>query len=249
MKYVASVSFGKDSTAMILRLLEEKEPLDEVVFYDTGMEFQGIYRVRDMIVPMLKERGIQYTELKPKNPFLFDMLERPKTINTGYRASGYGWCGGPCRWGTTNKVDSIGKYTKGCHVYVGIAVDEPQRLARLEPNKSSPLAKYNMTEADCLRYCREHGIKWDENGIDLYDVLDRVSCWCCRNKNMNELRAIWKCLPEYWERLKDLEDKIGEPMKSYRVSPEYGNLGELKNLEKLFAAEDAQYTLSDFFGE
>ena len=32
MKYVASVSFGKDSLAMILRLIEENKPLDEVVF-------------------------------------------------------------------------------------------------------------------------------------------------------------------------------------------------------------------------
>lgn len=39
MKYVASVSFGKDSLAMLLVLIEENWPLDEVIFYDTGMEF------------------------------------------------------------------------------------------------------------------------------------------------------------------------------------------------------------------
>ena len=43
MKYIASVSFGKDSLAMLLRLIEEGKPLDEVVFYDTGMEFECIY--------------------------------------------------------------------------------------------------------------------------------------------------------------------------------------------------------------
>ena len=37
MKYIASVSFGKDSLAMLLILLEENKPLDEVVFYDTGL--------------------------------------------------------------------------------------------------------------------------------------------------------------------------------------------------------------------
>ena len=42
-KYVASCSFGKDSSAMVLILLEKKYPLDEVIFYDTGMEFQAIY--------------------------------------------------------------------------------------------------------------------------------------------------------------------------------------------------------------
>lgn len=37
MRRVASCSFGKDSLAMILRLMEEHYPLDEVIFYDTGM--------------------------------------------------------------------------------------------------------------------------------------------------------------------------------------------------------------------
>lgn len=55
MKYIASVSFGKDSLAMLLRLLEENEPLDEVVFYDTGMEFKAIYKIRDKIIEILKK--------------------------------------------------------------------------------------------------------------------------------------------------------------------------------------------------
>ena len=100
MQYIASVSFGKDSLAMLLRLLEEKAPLDEVVFYDTGMEFQAIYDTRDAVLPMLNRVGIKYTELHPDNPFLFDMLHRPVK---GRETTGYGWCGGRCRWGTTKK--------------------------------------------------------------------------------------------------------------------------------------------------
>lgn len=37
MKFIASCSFGKDSLAMLLKLLESNEPLDEVIFYDTGI--------------------------------------------------------------------------------------------------------------------------------------------------------------------------------------------------------------------
>ena len=55
MYHIASCSFGKDSLAMILRLIEENKPLDEVVFYDTGMEFEAIYKVRDKILPLLAE--------------------------------------------------------------------------------------------------------------------------------------------------------------------------------------------------
>ena len=52
-KAVASVSFGKDSLAMLLYILENRLPLDEVVFYDTGMEFDAIYRNRDRITKIL----------------------------------------------------------------------------------------------------------------------------------------------------------------------------------------------------
>ena len=45
MKYYASVSFGKDSLAMLFMLIEKGYQLDEVVFYDTGMEFQAIYNL------------------------------------------------------------------------------------------------------------------------------------------------------------------------------------------------------------
>jgi len=70
-----------------------------------------------------------------------------------------------------------------------------------------------MTEKDCLDFCRKRDIGWNESGIDLYDVLDRVSCWCCGNKNLWELYNIWKYLPHYWERLKALQTEIERPFK------------------------------------
>ena len=62
---------------MVLYILEHGLPLDEVMFYDTGMEFEAIYRIRDKLLPILASRGIRYTELSPPVPFLYDMLERP----------------------------------------------------------------------------------------------------------------------------------------------------------------------------
>ena len=43
-KYVASVSWGKDSAAMLLMLIEKNYPLDEVVYYDTGVEWHQVCR-------------------------------------------------------------------------------------------------------------------------------------------------------------------------------------------------------------
>ena len=67
MYHIASCSFGKDSLAMILRLIEENKPLDEVVFYDTGMEFEAIYKVRDKILPLLKKKFVYKFVLRLNN--------------------------------------------------------------------------------------------------------------------------------------------------------------------------------------
>ena len=64
MAFYASVSFGKDSLAMLLLLLEKKMPLDEVIFYNSEMEFQAIYDIRDRIRPVPEQRGVRFTEVR-----------------------------------------------------------------------------------------------------------------------------------------------------------------------------------------
>lgn len=205
-RHIADVSFGKDSTAMLLRLLEENMPVDEVRFFNTGMEFGSIYDVRDSILPILSDHRIQYVECGPKFPMWWDMLCRPVHERKGGTHIGYGWCGGPCRWGTANKRGALNR-GDGIH-YVGIAADEPDRV-RDDPTKRYPLVEWGMTESDCLAYCYRHGFNWIEDGVRLYDVLDRVSCWCCRNKNFSELRAMREHLPRYYRMLEGLEATLG----------------------------------------
>ena len=214
MKYIASVSFGKDSLAMLLRLIEENKPLDEVVFYDTGMEFECIYNLRNKILPLLEAHNIKYTELKPKETFLYTMFEKPVKKRNGTIGKGYSWCGGRCRWGTTEKLKAIEKHCKGNYEYVGIAYDEQNRLSKeRKGNKLFPLAEWEMTEKDCLEYCYNKGYNWNEDGIELYLILDRASCWCCCNKNLKELENYYKYLPKYWNKLKELQSKTDRPMK------------------------------------
>ena len=236
MAFYASVSFGKDSLAMLLLLLEKKMPLDEVIFYNSGMEFQAIYDIRDQIKPVLEQRGVRFTEVRPDASFFFNMLERPVDSKKNGFHLGYGWCGGPCRWGTKLKTRSLDKLALDAEAhYVGIAADEEKRLRKLAPPKFSPLAEAGMTEADCLAFCYDRGFFWEENGVRLYDVLDRVSCWCCKNKNRKELKSIYQFLPQYWEKLKELQAQIPMPMKAYsRKGIPYGNVFDL---ERVFESE------------
>lgn len=177
--HIASVSWGKDSLAMLLLLIEKGWPLNEVVFYDTGMEFQAIYDTQDRMLPELERLGIKYTRLEPGNPFLYDMLERPVQSRQKGAHRGYGWCGGLCRWGTTEKLKAIDRYAEalGAEVYIGIATDETPRLTKKKkPYKLHPLDEWGVTEAAALARCYESGFFWEESGVRLYDILDRVSC-------------------------------------------------------------------------
>jgi 3'-phosphoadenosine 5'-phosphosulfate sulfotransferase (PAPS reductase)/FAD synthetase len=217
---------------MLLVLIERRYPLDEVLFYDTGKEFQAMYNLRDKVVPLLENKGIKYTELYPPQPFDYMMFSH----KTKSGKTGYGWCGGRCRWGTTYKIRALDSI--GCKTdirYVGIAQDELKRIEKdREPKKVFPLADWGMTEKDCLEYCCSHGYNWDENGIELCSVLSRVSCWCCRNKNLKELKGVYRNLPDYWQRLKDIQARLPDPMKGAGKS--------VFDLEERFKAEIAAET-------
>ena len=168
MKYVACCSFGKDSLTMVLNLIEREYPLDEVIFYDTGMEFQAIYDIRNKMIPIFEEHGVTFTELKPKYPFEYMMFEKPIKYRDGSGIHyGFSWCGGQCRWGTGEKVQTMRKYCKNTYQYVGIAYDEPHRFEKSKHElKLMPLVEWQLTEADCLKYCYDRGFYWEETVSD-----------------------------------------------------------------------------------
>lgn len=231
--YVANLSGGKDSLALCLRLMELGMPLTKAIFYDTGMEFQAVYRNIEKIRPILFAYGCELVVIKPERDFLVEMLLRPVCEGTCGEHYGYEWCGGCTRWRTSGKVEAINKYLStlknGYVQYVGIAADEPDRI-RMERNKVYPLVDWGWTEKDCLEYCYSKGWNWEENGIELYSILDRVSCWCCSNKNLKELRNMYHFLPYYWGLLKGLQSRIDRPFRSDGAT--------IFDLEKRFQRED-----------
>ena len=245
MKFIASCSFGKDSLAMVLKLLELNYPLDEVVYFDIGVEFDSIRTNAERIKPILEAHKVKFTVLKPSDTFLYTMTEKLVKKRNGEVQNGYKWCGGCARWGTTLKLDAISKHNKtyGDEViieYVGVAADERHRINRQRNGnrvKIYPLVEWEMTEKDCLEYCYSHGWHWSENGYELYDLLDRVSCKYCRNKNLKELRNIYHFMPEVWQELKELQDKVQMPYKDGKT---------IHDIETRFVTEDMQMNISDF---
>lgn len=205
MKHIVSFSGGKDSTAMLLRMLEENMQVDEIIYCDTYKEFPQMYKHIEKIKKYIKEKyNKEITTLKAEKDFDYYMFEHEKTRGKNKGKRGYGWSTMLCRWCTSNlKTNVINKYLKAKNEeyteYIGIACDEPKRIK----DKCYPLVEWGMTEKDCLQYCYERGFDWD----GLYEHFDRVSCWCCPLKNLKELKTLYTHYPELWEELKEMDKK------------------------------------------
>lgn len=204
MKKIVSFSGGKDSTAMLLRLLEEGREIDEILCCDTGMEFPEMYEHIKKVQEYVKEKyGKEITILKSEKSFEYYMFDH--VIRKGKRKGekGYGWGSMLNRWCTWALKDIVvegylKKYEEEGYIeYVGIAYDEPRRIKE----KCYPLVEWKMTEKDCLQFCYDRGFDWG----GLYEKFDRLSCWCCPLKNQKELTVIYKEYPELWEKLKDMD--------------------------------------------
>lgn len=229
---------------MLLKLLEMNYPLDEVVYFDIGVEFDSIRNNAEKMKSLLANKGIEFTILEPREPFIYCTTEKPVKKRNGELQCGYKWCGGCARWGTSLKLEAIKENNKkyGDELiveYVGVAADERQRINR-ERNgnrvKIYPLVEWEMTEKDCLEYCYSKGWHWNENGYELYDLLDRVSCKYCKNKNLKELKNIYHFMPDVWQELKELQDKVQMPFKGNKT---------IHDIETRFITEDNQMTIFD----
>lgn len=206
MKHIVSFSGGKDSTAMLLKMLEDNWTIDEIIFADTGKDFPQMLKHIDKVDKYIQDKyGMKIIRLTSEKSFDYYMFDHEKTKGRNKGKKGYGWATMFCRWCTSNlknKVinDYLKKYKEeGYTEYIGIAFDEPKRIK----DKRYPLVEYEMTEADCLKYCYDKGFYWD----GLYEHFDRLSCWCCPLKNLKELKILYTYYPELWQELKEMDKK------------------------------------------
>lgn len=232
MKHIASVSGGKDSTAMLLRLLElrktepDRYPLDEAVFYDTTMEYPEMYEHLERLKAETEAAGVRWTTVEPEHNFEYWLYQHQYTKRNGDLSTGYGWARPPARWCTKNM--KYVKNEKDAAYYIGIAADETYRLQRKHHQNEKyiyPLVDWGWTEADCLQYCYDHGYDWG----GLYQLYKRVSCWCCPIQPLSSLKTMWSKQPDLWARLREIDKKVKNDFK-YDYS--------LDQLEIRFAFED-----------
>lgn len=66
MQRIVAFSGGKDSSAMLLRMIELDMPIDKIVFADTTLEFPEMYKFIDT---MEQHIGREIIRVKPKTTF------------------------------------------------------------------------------------------------------------------------------------------------------------------------------------
>lgn len=254
---VLSFSGGKDSTAMLLRLLEEGVHIDCILFCDTGLEFPAMYRHIEKVEQAI---GRPITRVQCEYSFEYLMLEHmvERKQNTllarqyGMERKGYSWPGPKMRWCTQKLKDGPReaflqplreKYD--VKEYVGIAADEQYRMQRRQnqqPNHVHPLIDWGMTEADCLRYCYERGYDWE----GLYKHFSRVSCWCCPLQPLAELRQLYWNYPDLWAQLEWWESQTWRDFRADFSIPELAIRFEY---EKSCLADGRSITSRAFFSD
>ena len=202
---VVSLSGGKDSTAMLLMMLEREMKVDRVIFVDTTKEFPQMYSHLDKLDLFIEPYGLTIERVSFDYDYWF--CRHIKTRGKRKGEKGYGWPDFSNRWCTTMKRNAFIKntYVDGRDVieYHGIAYDEKHRAARNYGwrNIRYPLIEWKVTEKDALEYCYSKGFDWG----GLYEEFDRVSCWCCPLSRINELRTLFWNYPELWEQLKEMD--------------------------------------------
>lgn len=211
MMHIAKLSGGRDSTAMVFRMLEEGWPLDYIIFSDTQKEFGEMYDYLEKIKIRLKKYGKELTVLSHVKghtfeDWVFGTLKRgrlkgfvrglPNTIQK-------------CYWQRESKSNPVDAWLKENEfndytLYIGYTYSERKRAAKnTATNQRYPLIELKMCEAEIDSYLES---------IDLinplYQYFERTGCAMCPYQKLRGFYVLWKIYPEWWKWMKGIEKKL-----------------------------------------
>lgn len=255
MKYIASWSGGKDSTASIILAHEHGEPLDLIIFSEvmfdeniSGELPEHIDFIKNKAIPKFEEWGYEVKILHSNKTYLdcFYQVQRRSRIP---ERIGKRWgfpMTGKCMINSQCKIWQIKKFWKEIKEpfiqYIGIAVDEPTRMERIvnSGNKVSLLEKYGYTEKMAFELCEKYDLL-----SPIYDFVPRGGCWFCPNARYAELKYLRTNHRNLWDKLLELEnepDLIGNMWSTLTKT-------KIHDWEERFYWEEQQMTIFDFMEE
>jgi 3'-phosphoadenosine 5'-phosphosulfate sulfotransferase (PAPS reductase)/FAD synthetase len=212
---IVNLSGGKDSTALLLMMLERGIPVHKVLFADVGemAEFSAMY---EYLLRVEKYTGIPIQTVRSE-------IHTARNVFYGYPSRGKykdeirGFpptIGPGCRYRSWLKVEPLEKASgSGNHVFIGIAADEANRSRSLEYAKGKnkyhfPLVEWGVTESECMRYLHNRDLY-----NTLYDYFHRLGCFWCPKQSISSLRSLYRHFPYYWQQLRQLETDQKRPFR------------------------------------
>ena len=166
MKYIASWSGGKDSTASIILAHENNEPLDLIIFSEvmfdeniSGELPEHIDFIKNKAIPVFESWGYETRILHSAKTYMdcfHHRTVRGKNVGMkkGFVMSGHCDVQRDCK---LRPIRHFWNGQKDFTQYIGIAVDEPLRMERIvnAGDKVSLLEKYRYTEKMAFDLCKK----------------------------------------------------------------------------------------------
>ena len=240
-KHVASCSFGKDSIATILLALEHGEPLDEAVYCEVMFDDDTSGEVPEhqvfiyqAAIPALEKLGVPVRVLRSEKTYTSVFMGKVTRGPKKGMIRSFPMCG-KCYVQRDCKMHPIRQYQKtlpsNTVQYIGIAKNEPQRLARLGGNQVSLLEKYGYTADDAKQLCKSAGLL-----SPVYEFTDRGGCWFCPNAKLSELRHLYDHHPELWQKMMRLQVVPGKVTEKFNRSQTFADIDAMFREQDLQAA-------------
>ena len=200
MQYIASISYGKDSLAMLEVIKQHDMPLDRIVHVEImatdtiPADLPPMMEFKAKADKIIKERyGIEVEHLHAPDSYegffyrtRFNRARQTECIY-GFPCVRGNWCNDRLKTGVLNKAQ------KDNICYIGIAADEPNSFHNLTDRKRSPLVEHDITEAEARKMCEELDLL-----SPIYTQSARGGCWFCHNQPVNQFRLLRKQYPECW---------------------------------------------------
>ena len=204
MQYIASLSYGKDSCAMLEIIKQHDMPLDRIVHVEImatdtiPADLPPMMEFKAKADAIIKERyGIEVEHLHAARCYeacFYTIVSTKAKPKYAGRVRGFpgvvvgNWCNRDLKLSCLGKFNAV-----GITQYIGIAADEPNRFHNLTDRKRSPLVEWDVAEAEARQICEDLDLL-----SPIYTQSARGGCWFCHNQGVQQLRLLRKQYPEYW---------------------------------------------------
>jgi len=208
---IVMLSYGKDSTVMLDKMIREGRNITHIIFCDTLWEFPKLHEYRKTYNEYLKSRyGLDAVTLKPSTTFEDWIFGRITKGDRKGQIRGLPLITIPCYWKRESKTVPAEKWVKERYpkqevtFHLGFAKGEDRSVKDTKYFKYKyPLKEYGMTEMDCLIYLKEYEM---EN--ELYREFTRLGCMNCPYQPEESWKTIYDNHPRVWEWVKMIEAEL-----------------------------------------